>query len=92
MNPELLRRMDEQERLFCDNMLVQHNKETFLVGMISGGTGETYIVTPAHAKGILNAFAQHVADYEKQFGTIDLTPAPLQSPLQMKDLKNPGQN
>lgn len=86
MNPELIKKLDEQNRKFADNMLINHSKDFFLIGILSGGEAQTYVVTPAHAKGILNAFANHISSYEKQFGTIDMNLPAMPSPFQASDL------
>jgi hypothetical protein len=86
MNPEQLKLIDEQPRMFADNMAINHSRDAFLIGILSGGEAAAYVVTPAHAKGILNALNSHIVDYEKQFGTIDTSMPSLPSPFQAKDL------
>ena len=85
-NAEQLKKLNEVGRKFSDNMFINHNREVFLLGIISGNEAENYVVSPSHAKGILTALAKHIDMYEKQFGTIDTSPAPLLSPIQGSDL------
>jgi hypothetical protein len=86
MNPEQLKKLNEVGQKFANQMLVNHAKESFLIGILSGGEAESYVLTPSHAKGLLGALSSHIDAYEKQFGTIDMTPSLLPSPFQGADL------
>jgi hypothetical protein len=43
-------------------------------------------------KSIAQWMTSQVMSYEKQFGEIDMTPPQIQSPLQISDLKKPGED
>jgi hypothetical protein len=72
---------------FCENIVVAFSKEFFVMGMLTGEQGATYALTPQHIKRLAQNLAHNVADYEKQFGTIDAQWSPgIQSPIQTKDV------
>lgn len=72
---------------FCENIMVAFSQEFFVMGMLTGETGVTYALTPQHMKRLSQNLAHNVADYEKQFGTIQAEWTPgIQSPIQTKDI------
>ena len=73
---------------FCDGMIGSFGKEIFFFGFTSGNTVDGFAATPRTMKTIMHKMQQQIQKYEKQFGVIDLTPSPIQSPLQAEDLKN----
>lgn len=88
MNPEQIKKLSDAEQKFCNQMLINHAKEVFLLGLFSGGQADSYVITPSHAKGLMNTLASHIESYEKQFGTIDINPSSMPSPFQESDIKN----
>ena len=72
---------------FCENIAVALSKEYFVMSMLTGEAGVTYALTPQHMKRLSQYIAFQIAEYEKQFGTIEAEWTPnIQSPLQTKDI------
>jgi len=77
--------LNKLEKIFCENVLVGYGPEAFVLVLKSGDEDEAYAVTPAHAKRIAQHITHQVAEYEKQFGTIDTAWDPnVKSPIQVK--------
>jgi hypothetical protein len=65
-----------QPGTYANNMLVQHNKEEFIMDfmMISQQTGVVaarVIVSPSHMKRMIAALADNMAKYEQAFGALE---------------------
>ncbi len=71
---------------FCDGALGAFNKEAIMFCIASGNALDSYATTPQVAKSIALFFNQQIANYEKQYGTIDMTVPEIPSPLQSSDL------
>jgi hypothetical protein len=71
---------------FCDGALGAFNKEAIMFAITSGNSMDPYATTPQVAKSIAIFFGQQIEKYEKQYGTIDMTPAPIPSSIQASDL------
>ena len=77
---------------FCDGAIGTYGKEIFSFGLTSGNSIDSFATTPQIMKNISLWINKQLEEYEKQFGTIDMTPPQIQSPIQMADLKKPGNN
>lgn len=75
---------------FCDGAVGAYGKELFSFALTSGNTLDSFATTPQIMKSITLWMSKQLQDYEKQFGEIDMTPAQIQSPIQISDLKKPG--
>ncbi|MFA6475989.1 MAG: hypothetical protein WCV68_01085 [Candidatus Paceibacterota bacterium] len=73
---------------FCDGALGAFGKDLFSFALTSGNSLDSFATTPQIMKSIALWMNDQIANYEKQFGTIDMTPPKIQSPIQMADLKN----
>ena len=65
-----------QGGVYANQMIVTHSREEFVMDFILatppvGVVNARVIVSPAHAKRILNALAENIARYEAAFGEID---------------------
>lgn len=72
---------------FCDGAIGAFNKDVFYFGITSGNNIDVFATTPKVMKDVAIFFNNHIANYEKQFGVIDMTIPPIPSPLQSSDLK-----
>ncbi len=78
---------------FCENITVAFSREFFVMGMLTGEAGIMYALTPQHMKRLSQYLAHQIADYEKQFGTINAEWVPgIQSPIQTKDIMKGGED
>ena len=84
--------MNQLPKKFIDGAIGAHGKDVFTFALTSGNTLDSFATTPQIMKSIAIWINEQVVNYEKQFGEIDMTPPQIQSPLQMADLKNPGDN
>ena len=82
--------INQLPKKFCDGALGGHTKEVFSFALTSGNTLDSFASTPQVMKSIAIWLAGQIQAYEKQFGTIDMTPHQIQSPLQAADLKQGG--
>jgi hypothetical protein len=90
MNKDQIDKVNKQQRIFCDTALINHNKEGFLVALLSGGEVANYMLTPAHTKRLLISLNTQIKNYEQKFGEIDTNiPSPIPSPIQSSDLNKP---
>lgn len=70
-------------KLFCEDVTLASTKEFFVMGLRSGNQGTIYSLTPELTKRLSQHLAYRVAEYEKQFGTIDASWSPhVVSPVQ----------
>lgn len=74
---------------FCDNVVVGHTQEHFVLLMSVGEAANAYAFTPQHLKRLVQSLTHQLEEYEKQFGAIDAKWAPgIESPIQTKDIKD----
>ena len=71
---------------FCDGAIGAFNKDTFYLAITSGNNLDVFATTPRVMKDISIFLNNHVKNYEKQHGEIDMTPALIPSPIQSSDL------
>lgn len=79
--------INQLPKKFCDGAIGAHGKEIFSFSLTSGNNLESYATTPQIMKSIAIWMNEQVANYEKQFGLIDMTLPQIQSPIQIADLK-----
>jgi hypothetical protein len=73
---------------FCENAMIGHSSENFVMAIIVGEAVAAYALTPQHMKRFAQNAAHQIAEYEKKFDTINAAWAPgIESPIQTKDLK-----
>ncbi len=84
--------INQLPKKFCDGAFGAHGKEFFTFAITSGNSLDSFATTPQVMKSIAMWINGQVQNYEKQFGEIDMTPPQIQSPIQMADLKEPGDN
>ncbi len=82
--------INQLPKKFCDGALGAFSKEFFAFALTSGNNLDSFASTPQVMKSISSWMSAQVQSYEKQFGIIDMTPPQMQSPLQVADLKKPG--
>lgn len=83
--------MNQLPKKLCDGAIGSYGKEVFAFALTSGNNLDSFAATPQVAKSIAVWMNSQVQNYEKQFGVIDMTPPLIQSPIQMADLKKPGE-
>jgi hypothetical protein len=76
---------------FIDGAVGAYGKEFFSFAFTSGNNLDSFATTPQIMKSIANWMNAQIINYEKQFGTVDMTPPAVVSPLQASDLKKPGE-
>ena len=85
--------MNELPKKFIDGAIGAYGKEIFSFALTSGNNlDSSFATTPQVMKSIAVWINGQVQNYEKTFGVIDMTVPKISSPLQMADLKNPGDN
>ena len=82
--------LNQLPKKFCDGAIGAYGKEIFSFVLTSGNNLDSFATTPQVMKSISIWINGQVQNYEKQFGEIDMTPQQIQSPIQMADLKKPG--
>lgn len=82
--------MNELPKKFIDGAIGAYGKDIFSFALTSGNNLDTFATTPQIMKSINIWVNQQIENYEKQFGEIDMTAPKISSPLQMADLKKPG--
>lgn len=76
---------------FCENVVAGHTREHFVVIMSVGNNAAAYALTPQHMKRVVQSLSHQLAEYERQFGTVDAHWSPgIESPLQTKDIRGEG--
>ena len=73
---------------FCDGAVGSFAKDIFSIGITSGNNLDSFALTPRTMKDIAIFFNNHVENYEKKFGIIDMTISPIPSPFQSSNLNN----
>ena len=76
---------------FCDGAIGAFGKEFFTFAITSGNSLDTFATTPQIMKSIAVWANVQVLNFEKQFGEIDMTAPSVQSPIQIADMKKPGE-
>lgn len=71
---------------FCDGAVGAYGKALFSFAITSGNNLDSFATTPQVMKSIAIWMNNQVKEYEKKFGEIDMTPPPIQSPIQSADL------
>jgi len=84
--------MNQLPKKFVDGAIGAYGKEIFSFALTSGNNLDSFATTPQIMKSITVWINGQVQNYEKQFGEIDMTPPQIQSPIQMADLKDLGDN
>ena len=82
--------INQLPKKFCDGAFGAHNKEIFSFALTSGNSLDSYAATPKMMKSIAKWINGQISAYEKKFGEIDMSVPEIQSPLQISDLKKPG--
>ena len=83
--------INQLPKKFCDGALGAYGKDFFAFALTSGNSLDSFAVTPQVMKSISVWMQGQVENYEKQFGEIDMMPPKIQSPIQISDLKKPGE-
>ena len=86
LNPQNID-FNQVPKKFCDGAIGAFGKDFFSFGMTSGNNLDAYATTPQTMKSVSLWMAELVANYEKQFGEIDMKQPEIQSPIQISDLK-----
>lgn len=84
--------MNELSKKFVDGAIGAYGKEIFSFALTSGSSLDSFATTPQVMKSIAIWINGQVQNYEKAFGEIDMTRPKISSPLQMADLKKPGED
>ena len=84
--------MNQLKKTFIDGALGGHGRDVFSFALASGSNLDSFATTPQVMKSIAIWMNTQIQTYEKAFGEIDMTPPKINSPLQMADLKKPGDN
>ncbi len=82
--------INQLPKKFIDGAFGSHGKEGFSFVLTSGNELHSFVATPTIMKSIANWANDQVKKYEKTFTEIDMTPPQITSPIQMADLKKPG--
>jgi hypothetical protein len=83
--------INQLPKKFCDGAIGSYAKEYFAFALTSGNNLDSFAATPKVMKSIAVWMNKQVLNYEKQFGEIDMSPSPVQSPIQMADLEKPDE-
>jgi len=78
--------LNQLPKKLCDGAIGGYNKEIFSFVLTSGSNLDSFASTPQTMKSIALWMSAQIENYEKQFGTVDMTPPAIQSPLQAADL------
>ena len=82
--------LSQLPKKLCDGAIGAYGKEFFSFVLTSGNNLDSFASTPQIMKSISIWMNAQIENYEKQFGEIDMTPPKIQSPIQIADLKKPG--
>ncbi|MFA5942493.1 MAG: hypothetical protein WC798_02360 [Candidatus Paceibacterota bacterium] len=82
--------LNQLPKKLCDGAIGGYAKEIFSFVLTSGNNLDSFAATPQTMKSIALWMQEQIAGYEKQYGTIDMTPPEIQSPLQAADLGKSG--
>jgi len=84
--------MNQLPKKFIDGALGAYGKDVFSFALTSGNNLDPFATTPQVMKSIAIWMGAQIKEYERQFGEIDMTAPKINSPLQIADLKKPGDN
>ncbi len=84
--------MNQLPKKFIDGAIGAHGKDVFAFALSSGNNINSFATTAQIMKSIAIWINGQVQNYEKTFGEIDMTIPKISSPIQMADLKKPGDN
>lgn len=84
--------LNQLPKKFVDGAIGANTKSIFYFVLTSGGGLDSFAAIPQTMKSIANWMSEQIKNYEKQFGEIDMTPPQITSPIQMADLKKPGED
>lgn len=82
--------INQLPKKFIDGALGGHARDVFSFALTSGNNLDSFATTPQVMKSIAIWMNTQVQAYEKTFGEIDMNPPKINSPIQVADLKNPG--
>lgn len=82
--------LNQLPKKFCDGALGGFGRDLFSFVLTSGNDLTPFATTPQVMKSIAVWMNSQVANYEKQFGEIDMTLPKIQSPIGINDLKDFG--
>lgn len=81
---------------YANLAIITHSRAEFIIdfavnlpGLPGPRVNNRVVMTPEHAKRLLNALAENVGKYESQFGRIDLADAP-KGTINLADLMQNG--
>ena len=80
--------MNQLPKKFCDGAIGSFSKEFFAFALTSGNSLDSFATTPQNMKSITIWLDQQVKNYESQYGQIDMSPAKVQSPIQISNIKD----
>jgi hypothetical protein len=80
--------IDALPKKLIDGAIGAHNKEVFTFAFTSGRSLDSFAATPRTMKSIAEWLRGQIALYEKRYGTIDMTPTQIESPIQRSDLSS----
>jgi hypothetical protein len=83
--------MNHLPKKLCDGAIGSYGKEVFAFALTSGTNLDSFASTPQTMKSIATWMSKQIENYEKQYGEIDMSPKPIQSPIQMADLGMGGE-
>ena len=83
--------MNQLPKKLCDGAIGAYGKEAFYFALTSGNNLDSFASTPQIMKSIAIWMNKQVENYENQFGSIDMSPSPVQSPIQIADLEDPNE-
>jgi hypothetical protein len=84
--------MNHLPKKFCDGALGSFGKDLFAFALTSGNNLDSFATSPHIMKSISIWMNGQIENYEKQYGEIDMAPPKILSPIQISNLKNPGDN
>lgn len=76
---------------FTENARVFHQEGHIILVLYSGGTSESYVLTPQNAKRLGQLIGWQIGNYEGFYGAVQASfvPPSIPSPLQQDDLNSP---
>lgn len=79
--------INQLPKKFCDGAIGGFGRDLFSFALTSGNNLDSFATTPQIMKSIALWMNSRIADYEKQFGEIDMTPPKIISPISIDDLR-----
>lgn len=84
--------INQLPKKFIDGAIGGYGRDVFSFALTSGNNLDSFATTPQIMKSIAIWMGKQVENYEKKHGVIDMTPPQILSPLQVSDLKKPGES